>query len=226
MMRSREFRIVLIGLVPTALAVWALIVWVDLPVAAHMAQYSETGLIAAFRIITMLANGAIWYTLAVLGIALAWRKARKVGTPDAQVEMQRHLRAWVFMIASMAISGLLVNALKVAIGRPRPKLVLYENISGLAPFQRALEDCSFPSGHSQSIWAAMLALAWIYPRWRFAFFAVAVVVAASRVIIGTHYASDVVAGAYLAFAIAFLARWWFQREGLPVTLAAPKADRA
>ena len=221
MIRAREVRIVLIGAVPTAVAVTALIAWVDHPLAAHMAQFAETRLIAAFRIITLLANGAIWYALALLGMGVAWSESRGVvKTVGTQTLLRQRLNAGIFMIASMAISGVLVNAFKLAIGRPRPKLVLYENISGLAPFQRALEDCSFPSGHSQSIWAAMLALAWIFPRGRWAFFAVAVVVASSRVIIGTHYASDVVAGAYLAFAIAFLARWWFQREGLPVALTA------
>lgn len=220
MTQSRALRIVLFGLLPTAIAVAALIAWVDQPLATHMPQYAETPLIAAFRIITLLANGTIWFALAILGMGVAWTESRGVKTVGAETLLRQRLNAGIFMIASMAISGVLVNALKVAIGRPRPKLVLYENISGLAPFQRALEDCSFPSGHSQSIWAAMLALAWIYPRWRMAFLAVAVVVAASRVIIGTHYASDIVAGAYLAFAVAFLTRWWFQREGLQVALTA------
>ncbi len=220
MIRSREMRTVLIGLVPTALVVTALIIWVDQPLAAYMAQHSETPLVATFRIITFLANGTIWYSLALFSIAFAWNKARHDESPGAQMQMRRVVRAWLFMIVSMAISGLLVNALKIAIGRARPKLFLYENVVGLAPFARTLEDCSFPSGHSQSIWAAMLALAWILPYGRNAFIAVAVIVAASRVIIGTHYASDVVAGAYLAFAVGLLVRRWFIRTDVYLTSAA------
>lgn len=217
---SRELRIVALSALPTAIVVAALIVWVDQPLATYAAQYSETAFVAAFRVVTLLANGTIWYALAILGMGVAWNEARSTNTPVAQAQLQRRLHAGIFMIASMAISGLLVNGLKIAIGRPRPKLFLYDHVTGLAPFQRALDDCSFPSGHSQSIWAAMLALAWIYPRGRVAFFAIAVTVAASRVIIGAHYASDVIAGSYLAFAVAFLARRWFEREGLPVALAA------
>ena len=69
----------------------------------------------------------------------------------------------------------------------------------------------------------MLCLGFIYPPGRPLFIFVAVMISASRIIIGAHYAGDVAAGVYIAFFAAFLWRRWFERNGLSVQLYRPRA---
>lgn len=220
MIMGHPWRSIGVGALATAVVCAALMVWVDQPLAVTMAQFRDTRFVAVFELVTDLANSAIWYTLGAAGIVLAWRASRRDDAPSARALFQRRLRAGLFLISSMVISGLIVNALKLAIGRSRPKMFVYDHVADFTPFRRVLDACSFPSGHSQSIWAAMIALAWIFPRWRVTLFVVAVVVSSSRIIVGAHYASDVVAGAYVAFAVALVMRQWFEREGVRLSLAA------
>ena len=202
----------------TGFAVAALMLWVDHPLALWMAQFRKTAFVNVFEVITDLANSAIWYTVALVGILLAWRQRKLDASPEAHTLYTQRLRAALYVIASMVASGLLINLIKVIVGRSRPKLLVNEGIADYTPFDRWYDDCSFPSGHSQSIWAAMIALAYIFPRWRVPLLLFAVVVSSSRVIVGAHYASDVIAGAFFAFAVALPMRRRFEREGTSIQL--------
>ncbi len=109
--------------------------------------------------------------------------------------------AGYFFIA-VGLSGLLAMGLKYAIGRPRPKLM--ESVGGfdLTPFTLEAAHASFPSGHATSAAAFAVAMALFVPRWRAALAVFAVVVAMSRVMIGVHFPSDVLAGMLFGGVIA------------------------
>jgi len=200
----------------TALVAAALITWVDVPLALYFNSYRQTWWADSFAFVTDFANGGIWYSLAVLGIAFAyWRHKKQNSNPAA---FTKESRAWLFMIATMLSSGTLINALKLAIGRERPRLLFRNGTSDFHPFNLNLTDCSFPSGHTQSIWTAMLCLSFICPPLRPLFFVIAVTISASRVVIGAHYAGDVVASIYIAFAFTLLWVRWFEKAGVSVTL--------
>ncbi|TNE36055.1 MAG: phosphatase PAP2 family protein, partial [Alphaproteobacteria bacterium] len=89
-------------------------------------------------------------------------------------------RLGAFVIASLALSGALIHILKISMGRARPSLLLRDDIFGfdLLAFDRKLN--SFPSGHSQTIWAVMIPLALVFPAARNWLIGFAVVVASSR----------------------------------------------
>ena len=63
---------------------------------------------------------------------------------------------------------------------------------------------SFPSGHATSAFAAAVALALLVPRAGWWALPLAALVAYSRVYLGVHYWSDVIAGAIVGAAVA----WW------------------
>ena len=200
----------------TAVLVAALIAWVDAPLALFFHSYQDTAWWKFFSFITNFANGVIWYSVAVLGLLIATLR-HKLRAPNPEM-LRREVRAWLFMIVTMATSGIFTNALKLAVGRERPRFLFRDGTNEFHPFDLNLTDCSFPSGHAQSICTAMLSLAFIYPRLRPLFFLVAVMVSASRIIIGAHYAGDVAAATYIAVAAAVLWRGWFERDGSSVTL--------
>ncbi len=105
----------------------------------------------------------------------------------------------LFVAAAVAVLGLIAAVAKLAIGRPRPKL--FETAGPFDVHLLALDYKmnSWPSGHATTAFAFATALALIAPRWRPLIYAVAVWGAVSRVAVGAHYVSDVVAGAALGF---------------------------
>jgi membrane-associated phospholipid phosphatase len=77
---------------------------------------------------------------------------------------------------------------------------------------------SFPSGHATNIFAFATVIAMLWPKGRVLLYTVAVWIAASRVLIGQHYFTDVVAGAILGTVIPYIVRerfaarrWLFER---------------
>jgi membrane-associated phospholipid phosphatase len=99
------------------------------------------------------------------------------------------------LIFSLAVG----HVLKVAVGRPRPWVG-----DGLAcrPLTFEARYNSFPSGHTSDAFAALPpALSWLRSAGLQAAMAVwAVLIALSRVMLGQHYPSDILAGAFLSLA--------------------------
>lgn len=104
---------------------------------------------------------------------------------------------------SHALAGLGNNVLKHLIGRARPKFMHAGNAE-FAPLSGSGWD-SFPSGHSMASFAVASVLAVRFPRIRWIIMPLALAVAASRVVRGSHYLTDVVAGAVLGFWLGMVA---------------------
>ncbi|WP_319518977.1 phosphatase PAP2 family protein [uncultured Martelella sp.] len=104
-----------------------------------------------------------------------------------------------FVFASVAFSGIAVAIIKNLIGRPRPHLLLHQDIGpfSFSPMHFDSDFASFPSGHSTTIAAIFTCAAFFMPRHRVLFFSLAVVIAMCRTIVSAHYPSDVIVG--LAF---------------------------
>jgi len=112
-----------------------------------------------------------------------------------------------FAIAALVGTTLVVEGLRISVGRPRPG-----GEAGRA-------NASFPSGHA----AGAFSLAWVLSRrWRRlapGWWALAAMVAWSRVYLDRHYLSDVVCGALLGV----VCTWGIARLG-PFRAAPPRAD--
>ncbi len=175
-------------------AIIACILWVDQPLALFMKAHVDGGLETLFRGITHTGRAELYLVPSGL-LALIWWKKPQL----------RHRALFVF--TSLASSGLSELALKFVFGRFRPIRLFQDNLFGFDWFQHGWTVNSFPSGHAQAIFAAMGALAVLWPRWAHLFFFWAALVAASRVVLTAHYLSDVIAGAWLSLAwLAFLVR--------------------
>jgi undecaprenyl-diphosphatase len=116
--------------------------------------------------------------------------------PFAAIERTRAVTSR--LLAAIAVQAALVVLLKHLCARVRPchALAWCAPLAGTAPV-----DFSFPSGHAAGVFAfaAFVALRW--PRWGAPALAFAALVAASRVVLGVHYPSDVLAGALLGAAV-------------------------
>jgi membrane-associated phospholipid phosphatase len=122
-------------------------------------------------------------------------------------------RRSAYLFLTMTAAGAVELTGKYAIGRMRPKLWLEQGLYGFHPFSHGWANNSFPSGHSQAAWAGLTALAVLYPKWARACFALAALIAASRVILTVHWASDALAGAWLGFTAAMIVARLYPPDG-------------
>ena len=71
------------------------------------------------------------------------------------------------------------------------------------------DQFSFPSGHSMTAFAIAVSVGSFYPQYQPALLAVAVTIAASRVILGMHFLTDVLAGAIAGALLGFISFSFF-----------------
>jgi undecaprenyl-diphosphatase len=105
---------------------------------------------------------------------------------------------------SVGAGQLVFFVLKRLIGRERPCATESHCWSSLLPPDRF----SFPSGHTITAFAIALSLGLYYPALVVGLVFCAVSVAASRVILGLHYLSDVLVGIVIGAAIGVAAFEW------------------
>lgn len=169
----------------------------DLPVRAAIHGWAFPALTVAMRMITLLGSE---YFLVPLAAILVWRW-----------EKRGERKAAYFLVAGSLSAEVVAQLLKVLIHRPRPELFF-----GLLP----TETYSFPSGHAfvPTVYFGILA-GILAPgtRWRAAVAVMAALVGFSRVYLGYHYPSDVVAG--WALAVVWLTLWAMvaDRRAVPPT---------
>ncbi|MEW5913865.1 MAG: phosphatase PAP2 family protein [Thermodesulfobacteriota bacterium] len=113
-------------------------------------------------------------------------------------------------LAAVVVSGLATQVFKHLVGRPRPRL--HQPIwQGLMPTFDS-DWHSFPSGHAATSFALAAVLASRYPDWGFLFYGLAVFVACGRLLSGSHYLSDTLAGAVLGLMVGWLLAAWDRRR--------------
>lgn len=113
-----------------------------------------------------------------------------------------------FAFGAVALSGILVNIIKLFFGRSRPRLLDDGGPFQFDPFSMSHLFQSFPSGHSTTCGAVAMVLIIWFPRWWLPILAAGFALALSRIAAQAHYPSDVMAGFGLgALYTLHLARW-------------------
>ncbi len=121
--------------------------------------------------------GAIWL---VIGIAfLFYKKTREMG---------------VVVILAIVLSGVINSlVLKNIFARPRP----FTEVAWVNAIIAEPSDYSFPSGHTFASFAAAYVILKYNKKYGGAAYIVAILIAFSRVYLGVHYPTDIIAGAIL-----------------------------
>ena len=151
--------------------------------ALHSYGIAHPGWVTAWDVFCTVAGPTV-FRLVALGVILG-------------ALVQRNLRAALFLVISVELSGVLSEAAKAAADRPRPAEALVDASS-----------TSFPSGHAVGVMVGVLALsAVVLPIvrrplrvWLIAVGVVIVVaIGVGRVVLSVHHVSDVLAGWALGY---------------------------
>jgi undecaprenyl-diphosphatase len=138
-----------------------------------------------FQVVSRLGDGVIWYVL-ILSLPLLYG--------------QSALRPAIVMALTGALGVALYSVLKRVFVRERP----FITHSAIAAAGAPLDRYSFPSGHTlHAVSFAWQATAH-FPELGWVLVPLAALIAASRVVLGLHYPSDVIAGACIGASLAEL----------------------
>lgn len=139
-----------------------------------------------FGLVSWLGNGKFWYAL-MIGLPLA------VGQTGLEVSLR---------MAVAGIFGLLIyKTIKRLTHRPRPYMVHESIVLGAAP----MDQFSFPSGHTLHAVMFTIIVVSALPVLGILLVPFTLLVAASRVVLGLHYPTDVLLGALLGAGLGFTA---------------------
>ncbi len=142
----------------------------------------EVGL---FRLASRLGDGVFWYALMLA--LITWHGLSAI-------------HAVLHMIVAGLAGTLAYKWLKGATERPRP----YQACPAICCLTAPLDRFSFPSGHTLHAVVFSLVSCAHYPALGWLVWPFTALVAASRLVLGLHYPSDVVVGALLGGTIAAL----------------------
>ena len=155
----------------------------------------NVALVASLSHLATIAEGRTGGTiLALLVIILAYSRWKQIT---------------LSIVAGLAIQTATVEVLKYLSGRPRPLqfddlTVFYGPGSGFH---------SFPSGHAAFAFMLATVAAAYFPRWRWLAYGGAAAIALGRVMLDSHFISDVMVGAFVGYMAAYLIlRYWPPRE--------------
>ena len=126
----------------------------------------------------------VFVVLIVMGAAFMWN--------------EKKYEYMLPLILSFCVAIGVAYLLKYIIMRPRPFIEL--GVRSLV----ILKSYSFPSAHAAAVFSAMAILDKEFPKMKWIWLTIAVVVALSRLYIGVHYLSDVIAGGILGYFVGLV----------------------
>lgn len=122
--------------------------------------------------------------------------------------LDRTSRRYLLWMAAGALgAGMMANVVKLLVRRTRPyhSGMQEKAISVWDTFDKAANPGmpmqSFPSAHTATAFGLAMMLATLYPRGRWLFFLLAILVGLQRIVVSAHFPSDVLAGASIGWIV-------------------------
>jgi undecaprenyl-diphosphatase len=166
----------------------------DASVQAWITHHQSADIIRLMRGVSRLGD---WPSHLILGVTILayayWRGSK------------RWMRILAAMILAFALAGTTSRVIKISTGRARPDVHAEAEWNGLRFSSRYN---AFPSGHTATSTAFFATLALASWRIGLAFLVIPLLIAFSRIYIGAHHLSDVVAAFLIGLVAALLVVRW------------------
>lgn len=157
---------------------------------------------------------AVYFIKRVVKTIQEYKKERKQFklVECLQENWQKTKRSNAFLIfCSVFCACVVVAVLKPLIARLRPIMALTQNVPEVVN-RFVWEWNSMPSGHTTVSFAGLVMIGMLAPRFKPMTWTLAILIGLSRVIVGHHYATDVILGAFIGMVIADVVKWWLLRK--------------
>ena len=187
-----------VGLLALAALLIGSAFWFDAAVQSWMVAHQTPGTRAFMRNVSWWGDWP-WHVLAgIIGVAVAYALGRR-----------RWLAIFAAMIVACAVAGTVNRAIKIAAGRSRPSVEVDAGWNGP---RFSSKYNAFPSGHtaaSSAFFAALCFASWRVGIW---FLLIPLLIGFSRLYVGAHHLSDVVAAVVLGSVCAAVVTPYVQRR--------------
>jgi undecaprenyl-diphosphatase len=153
----------------------------DRAIARFVANHTTPQLERASRAVTLAADEHVLYALSAgLWLACTRGDARQRASAD-------------HILACVLATNILPHLLKTFVAQERPDRCMVHGRRRGIPRSGKARD-AFPSGHAMHVGALASAISWLYPQWKTPVWTIGGVLAATRIVVLAHWASDVVVG--------------------------------
>lgn len=168
--------------------------WLDQRIGLFFQQPEQETIYYYSREITNVGYAIHYLVISVFLFILSRVLSKQIGHLSPYHRLRLATEQWsLFAIKALLAAGTLVQIIKPLIGRRRPNVV--ENPELL--FNRFTTDAhwhSFPSGHTQVLITVATVLGLIWPKARWYFFALGLILSFTRVATYQHFFSDFIGG--------------------------------
>jgi len=166
--------------------------YIDQVLALYFHNLHNSWIITIFHYITKLGDSL--YSLVLLSILFLFYRRQK---PLFSQKM-------LYLLSIIILSGLVVDIIKIIVSRVRPAMLFEHDMYGFVWFKLGYEFNSLPSGHSATAFALCIGLSLLFPRYKYLFILIALLVVMSRVVLTCHYLSDILLGSLFGWLTALI----------------------
>lgn len=188
---------IILGVFSLALII-AGFLWLDQSIA-HFFKTPEMEKFYAFnREITNAGYSIHYFAAAAIGLIASRYLYSKIHYLKSNPHINKALGEWSLFVFKCLIGiGIVGQIIKIIVGRQRPHTTVdFENLK-FSFFSLDSHFHSFPSGHTQVLLTMATILSFIWPKWRYVWFALGIYLGFTRVVIHQHFFSDFAGGTFL-----------------------------
>lgn len=201
----------------TALIIALGMAWFDMPLYVLLRRLD----CKAWRVFDYIFDAKVWLALTAILLLLVFvKKSLESGIKYKNTKskfsisvlfkdfMSKVRTNYAFLIfASVLSSSIVAEVIKICVGRFRPIFFEALGITGFRPFSLEWAFNSMPSGHTTATFAGLIMAGMLAPKIKPITWTLAIIVAVSRVAIGTHWPTDVILGAFIGMVAADIVKY-------------------
>lgn len=191
------------------------IAWLDRPIAVWARELPADWRLP-LRWITHLGESSLYLISGPLLILLALAALLVVKHPRLRQRLITGIRLAAWVTVAIAVSTAVSHLLKFLIARPRPQVFFEQGAYWPAFLEANPYWTSMPSGHTVTAFALATAIGLIWRSSRRILLPLAVIILISRILLGFHWVSDTLIGAWIGWAFPLALSRLAKRFDLPI----------